>query len=79
VCNASVKAGRALGRSPVTNGLTFAGSPDGIGQMFAERFGNLDMPISTFVNGPAAHVAIIDLEARSPSCLPSSHSHKQAR
>lgn len=34
--------------------------------LFVERFGDLDMPIPQFVQGPAAHVQVIDLESRLP-------------
>lgn len=36
-------------------------------QLFEQRFGTLQTRIPDFVNGPAAHVKIIDLEQRLPS------------
>ena len=35
-------------------------------RLFRERFGNLDVKISTFVEGPGADVRVIDLEQRLP-------------
>jgi hypothetical protein len=35
--------------------------------LFVDRFGDLTIPISEFVNGQAAHVQVIDLEQRLPT------------
>lgn len=35
-------------------------------QLFEDRFGSVEVPISAFTTGPAAHVAIIDLEDQLP-------------
>jgi len=41
-------------------------------QLFEQRFGSLRTPIPDFINGPAAHVAVIDLEQRLPQLFPPS-------
>ncbi len=48
----------ALDRFPTTRAL------------FADKFGNLDIAIPTFVTGPGARVAIADLEERLPTLFP---------
>jgi hypothetical protein len=51
-------------RSPAAGGLDRFPATR---QLFVERFGSLDVPISDFTNGPANHVTIVNLEEQLPA------------